>query len=108
MGHSGCGGVKGCHGLCKSGEVTPQESPLMQWIDGLRPAYAAIKDIAEDAQLEAMEKAGVLLSLTHLEEYPWVKEAQAAESLALHGLWYDIRSGRVEGYNPATQLFEPL
>ena len=40
--------------------------------------------------------------------FPFVKEAVAAGTLTLHGLWNDIGSGGIEQYDPDTNAFHPV
>ena len=51
IGHSGCGGVKGCHDMC-SGHAPALEdkgSYVGRWMDILRPGYERIKELVETA-----------------------------------------------------------
>lgn len=59
MGHSNCGGVRGCLAMCagEAPELEQRESFVGRWLDVLRPGVARIGDIAapEDRQT-ALEK----------------------------------------------------
>lgn len=111
IGHSGCGGVKGCHDMCE-GRIPEFEAPdsmIGRWLDLLRPAYERTSDTGEGpARLVAMERAGVLLSLENLMGFPFVAEAVRAERLSLHGLRIDIASGTLEQYDGAAGEFVAL
>ena len=108
IGHSQCGGVKGCHDMC-SGAAPALEEPgnyVGNWIEILRPAYGRIKDVADESQrLQSFEKEAVKLSLENLLTFDFVKDAVDAGSLTLHGLWIDIGSGRVEMFDGAKGEF---
>ena len=112
MGHSRCGGVQGCHAMC-SGDAPALEqddSFVGRWLQVLRPAFERVQqdDIPADAQLTAMEQAGVLMSLENLLTHDFVKSRVEAGTLALHGTWLDIRSAEVKGYDPEACAFLPL
>ena len=112
MGHSRCGGVQGCHAMC-SGDAPALEqddSFVGRWLQVLRPAFDRVQqdDIPADAQLTAMEQAGVLMSLENLLTHDFIKTRVEAGTLALHGTWLDIRSGAVKAYDPQTCTFSPL
>jgi len=112
MGHSQCGGVQGCHALCKGEAPALEQSTSFvgRWLQILRPAYAHVQqaNVPADAQLTAMEQAGVLLSLDNLMTHDFVKSRVEAGTLAMHGTWVDIRSGVVSAYDPMAQAFTPL
>lgn len=111
LGHSGCGGVKGCHDMCagKAPELEREESFVGRWMDLLRGGYEDVKDIKDDAaRLEALEKRGVLTSLANLMTFPYVAAAVEAGDLALHGLWTDITEGALHAYDPAADRFAPV
>ena len=111
LGHSRCGGVEGCHEMCsgRAPELEDKASFVGRWMDLLRPAFAAVADIEyEDARKEALEKRAVLTSLENLMTFPFVAAAVETGDLALHGLWNDITTGELQGYDPATDAFAAL
>ena len=110
IGHSGCGGVKGCHDMCagKAPALEAPDSMVGRWLDVLRPAHARTEGVTPDERLGAMERAGVLVSLENLLTYGFVREAVAEGRLTLHGLWTDIGSGVLEQYDPVTDAFAVL
>ena len=97
MGHSGCGGVAGCHAMC-SGDaphLEKRESYLGRWIGILKPGYERMQN-AGTGDVGALEKEAVRLSLRNLMSYPFVSDAVEAGRLELHGLWNDIGAGGIE------------
>lgn len=111
LGHSHCGGVKGCHDMCAghAPQLEEKTSFVGRWLDILRPTYERHAGIADEAaRLEAMEKDAVLVSLDNLMTFPFVREAVEAGDLALHGLWNDIGAGVVECYDPDAGQFQPV
>ena len=108
LGHSSCGGVKGCHEMClgNAPELEKAESFVGRWMDLLRPGFEQVRDIAdENARLEALEKKAVLVSLENLMTFPFVAERVMDGSLALHGLWTDIGQGGLHIYDAKADLF---
>ncbi|TCP60067.1 carbonic anhydrase [Rhodovulum bhavnagarense] len=111
LGHSKCGGVKGCHDMCAGNapQLEEKTSFIGRWMDILRPSYQRQSGIAdEEARLEAMEKDAVLVSLENLLSFPFVKSAIEAEELSLHGAWNDIGAGIVEYFDGETGRFVPV
>ncbi|MGI3169461.1 carbonic anhydrase [Pseudooceanicola sp. C21-150M6] len=111
VGHSSCGGVRGCHDMCSGNapELEEKSSFVGRWMDILRPGYDRVKDIEDEQErVNALEKEAVLVSLTNLMTFPFVEEKVKTGDLTLHGLWNDIGEGGVEQYNPAKNTFEPI
>lgn len=102
LGHSGCGGVRGCHDMCTghAPALEAKSSYVGRWMDILRPGYERIKDVADDsARITALEKQGVLISLENLMTFPFVREAVESGDLSIHGLWNDIGDGGLLQYD---------
>ncbi len=111
LGHSNCGGVKGCEAMCSghAPELEDKTSFVGRWMDILRPGFDRVKDIADDEErIAALEKQAVLVSLENLMGFPFVRDAIAAGDLTVHGLWHDIAEGKVEHFNAETDAFEPV
>ncbi len=111
LGHSGCGGVAGCHAMCSghAPELEQSSSFVGRWMDILRPGYDRVKDIDEErARLHALEQQAILISIENLMTFPFVRSAVEAGDLSLHGLWTDIGEGGLEQYDSETGRFEPV
>ncbi|WP_347312331.1 carbonic anhydrase [Defluviimonas sp. SAOS-178_SWC] len=110
VGHSLCGGVKGCHDMCSghAPELEEKTSFIGRWMDILRPGYDRVKDLAAADQLRALEKEAVLVSLENLMTFPFVRSAVEADQMTLHGLWNDIGEGGLEFFDPAAKRFQPI
>ncbi|MEI4261104.1 carbonic anhydrase [Roseovarius sp. D0-M9] len=111
MGHSNCGGIKGCDDMCsgRAPELEERTSFVGRWMDILRPGYGRIKGIEDETdRLRALEKEAVLVSLENLTSFPFVASAMEKGRLTLHGVWLDIGEGRVEQYSAASKTFAPI
>lgn len=110
LGHSGCGGVKGCHDMCSghAPELEERSSFVGRWMDILRPGYQRITDLPEAAQLQALEKEAVVVSLENLLTFPFIKAAVDADQMSLHGLWTDTGAGGLEQLDAGSGTFVPV
>ena len=111
IGHSQCGGVKGCHDMCSghAPELRSPDSAVGHWLEVLRPGFERTAGIEDKARrLTAMEQQSVLISLENLMTYDVVREAVAADRLTLHGLWQNIATGVLHQYDPASGAFNEL
>ena len=110
LGHSGCGGVKGCYDMCsgKAPELEEASSFVGRWMDILRPGYAELSEGSDEERTRALEKRSVVISLENLMTFPFIKSAVESDRLSLHGLWNDIGEGVLEGDDPKSDSFRPL
>lgn len=111
IGHSNCGGVKGCHDMCSGAapELEEKSSFVGRWMDILRPGYGDLDDGADiDDRLRALEKAAVMISLRNLMSFPFVAAAVEDDRLTLHGLWTDTGEGGLEQYDATERDFVPV
>ena len=107
MGHSQCGGVKGCYDMCggRAPELEEATSFVGRWMDILRPGYAALPEGEDAARVEALEKAAVAISIGNLMTFPFVAAAVEDERLTLHGVWHDIGEGTLEAWDEGRGAF---
>ena len=108
VGHSNCGGVRGCHDMCsgKAPELESGSSFVGRWMDILRPGYERTADIQDsEERISAMERQAVLISIENLMTFPFVREAVENERLTLHGMWHDIGEGGLEVFDGETNSF---
>jgi carbonic anhydrase len=110
LGHSNCGGVKGCHDMCRglAPELEERTSFVGRWMDILRPGFQKVSGLPDVEILPALEKQAVLTSLENLLTFPFVKVAVEDDRLTLHGLWTDTGEGGLEHYDPARDAFVPV
>lgn len=111
LGHSNCGGIRGCDEICSSehGANELSESFVARWLLNLRPGYdnvAAIDD--PEVRISELEREGIRISLGNLMTFPFVRAAVEAGTLTLHGLWKDIGEGRLDYLDPETGAFLPV
>lgn len=107
LGHSNCGGVKGCHDMCSglAPALEEKSSFVGRWMDILRPGFDRVRDVAEGERLRALEKEAVLVSLENLMTFPFVRAAVEDDRLTLHGLWTDTGEGGLEQFDPTKAGF---
>ena len=111
LGHSNCGGVEACLDMCSGNapELEEETSFIGRWMDILEPGYAKVRELKDRTeQLGALEKQGVMVSLTNLMTFPFVEAAVNDGTLALHGLWHDIGGGTLETYDVAIDGFREV
>lgn len=111
LGHSGCGGVRGCIEMCQGNapDLDAKDSFVGRWMDILRPKYDEVADEPDPAEKQLqLEKHAVMCSLENLMTFPWINEAVVDGSLSIHGLWTDIGEGSLQHFLPEQGVFVPV
>ena len=110
LGHSRCGGVQGCLDMCEGRAPALEETTSFvgRWMDLLRPGYERIRELPEPDRARALEKEAVVVSLSNLMTFPFVRQAVDDGELTLHGLWTDIGEGGLEWWDPKTEAFQAI
>ena len=107
LGHSQCGGVRGCYDMCegRAPELMEATSFVGRWMEILRPGFEALPPGEDEARVRALEKAAVAISMDNLLTFPFVRAAVEDERLTLHGVWNDIGEGTLEAWDEARGAF---
>jgi carbonic anhydrase len=93
MGHAMCGGI---HALL-NGPPDPSFDFIGSWIAMARAAVDRVLACTPaDRAQTACEHESVRLTLENLMTFPWIRDRVRAGTLALHGAFFDIRSGQLE------------
>jgi carbonic anhydrase len=92
MGHAMCGGI---HALLHGAPAEASDF-VGQWVNIAQRAKLRALHLAPEKRQDFCERESVRLSLENLMTFPWVASAVAAGELALHGCYFDIRSGILE------------
>lgn len=111
VGHSSCGGVKGCHDMCsgQAPDLIESSSFVGRWMDILRPGFERTAHISDSEQrIGAMERESVKVSIENLLTFPFIREAVEGERLTLHGVWHDIGEGFLEYLDGENGEFHPV
>lgn len=91
-GHTDCGGMK----AVLAPPLLHEQPGLARWTDIARPALLKIDPtLPERQQLDYLVQENVRLQITHLRTYPYVRAAEAAGQLHLHGWIYDLAAPAV-------------
>jgi len=107
-GHSDCGAMKG---VLHPDSV--RQLPLVdRWLKQAECARRIVHEnhshASEHEQLRLLIQQNVIVQLESVKTHPSVAAAMARGELQLHGLYYDIGTGDVSGYNLKPGQFLPL
>jgi carbonic anhydrase len=92
LGHAMCGGIT----ALLNGAPAETSDFVGQWVRIAEPARQRAITAPAERRQDVCEHESVRLSLANLMTFPWIRHAVEAGNLALHGCFFDIRSGILE------------
>jgi carbonic anhydrase len=108
MGHAECGGIR----AALAGEVGGETQFIGTWVSMISPIRdAVLKEAGDRPQAEQqrlLEQRSIVRSLQNLDSFPFVVERVQSGDLFVHGWYFDIHSGDLLAYDPATGAFGAL
>lgn len=109
LGHSCCGGIRS---LMEGIPSDKSNEYISKWVSIAERARQQVLEnlpsASPERQAKACEHASILVSLENLLTFPWLKQRVDEEKLELHGWYFDIESGDLFSYRPATGTFQLL
>jgi len=109
LGHSHCGGIRS---LMDGIPPDKNNDYISKWVSiaerARQQVLSTLQHASSEHQAKACEHASILVSLENLLTFPWVRERVASGLLDLHGWYFDIESGNLYSYHPASGEFELL
>jgi carbonic anhydrase len=108
MGHSHCGGVRAF--VEHRGRTDPGDF-IDNWMSLIAPAADALHDAASlsrAAYLQALEQASVVVTLSNLLSFPWIRGRVDDGALRLLGAYFDVGTGALDVYQPGATAFVPI
>ena len=108
MGHSHCGGIRA---FVEHHDNPDPRDFIDNWMSIIAPAAESLGDGKPanlPGYLASLEKASVLVTLTNLLTFPWIKSRVDAQELQLLGAYFDVANGKLEAYDPAVRAFAEI
>jgi carbonic anhydrase len=108
MGHSNCGAMDG---LLHPEQLEDLPS-VIHWLEHASATRTVIKECYGDLDgqelMNAAIKENVLVQLDNLRTYPAVAGRLTKGELTMHGWVYEIASGKILAFDPASSHFAPI
>ncbi len=103
MGHTDCGGIRAAIEGISSYSLRDYLEPINIIRDRI---MREVGDLAEQRHL--LEREAVKYSVRALRTYAYIREAEAAGELTLHGWVLDIADGSLHVWDEASDTFSPM
>ena len=110
MGHSQCGGIRAfASGAIDQFKPLSADNYIGKWKRLIQPAADRIGPPAGDFDqyCESLCHASIIQGLANLRTYPWLREREAAGTLALHGACFGVADAHMTVLDQASHTFVP-
>jgi carbonic anhydrase len=108
MGHSHCGGIRAF--VEHRGRTDPGDF-IDNWMSLIAPAAEAIdgsENLTGADYLSRLEQASVVVTLTNLLSFPWIRSRVEEGQLQLLGAYFDVGTGELKIHRPGTADFTAI
>jgi carbonic anhydrase len=106
MGHTHCGGIRAYS------EHRDRLNPgdfIDNWMSLIAPAAATLGESGGGPDYQSrLEQASTVATLGNLLTFPWIKSRVDAGKLELLGAYFDVATGSLAIYDPATRAFAQI
>ena len=108
LGHSCCGGIEYGYQLHTNNKINKNFHFVNKWIGQLEHLFKKTKISDDKNKNQEFEKQNIKNSINNLLTYPFIVELKKNKKIQIHGLWYEIKSGKVMYLNEESNNFEDL
>jgi carbonic anhydrase len=106
MGHTHCGGISA---YCEHRNRLNPGDFIDNWMSLIAPAANSLDETGtEHDYLSRLEQASIVATMENLLTFPWIKSRVDEHELELIGAYFDVGSGKLTAYDPATRGFAPV
>jgi carbonic anhydrase len=106
MGHTHCGGIRA---FSEHRNRLNLGDFIDNWMSLIAPAANALGEPGDDHDyLGRLERASIVATMGNLMTFPWIKSRVEERALELLGAYFDVGTGALTVYDPATRAFAPV
>ena len=106
MGHTHCGGIRA---FSEHRNRLNLGDFIDNWMSLIAPAADALGEAGDEPDyLSRLEQASIVATMDNLMTFPWIKSRVEDRQLELLGAYFDVGTGDLTVYDPATRAFAPV
>tara|TARA_B100000989_G_scaffold18507_1_gene12195 strand:- start:3047 stop:3682 length:636 start_codon:yes stop_codon:yes gene_type:complete len=107
LGHSCCGGINFAFNKFSDKNKNEDDSLLNNWIQSVKSSYDKIdKSQSKIDAVRSLEKESIINSIQNLKNYKKIHKSILQNKLQIHGLFFEISTGKISEYNESSKKFE--
>jgi carbonic anhydrase len=105
MGHTHCGGIRA---YCEHRDRLNLGDFIDNWMSLIASTAKSLDGGGDDDYLSRLEQASIVATLGNLTTFPWIRSRVEERALELIGAYFDVATGDLAIYDPATCAFAPI
>ena len=106
LGHSNCGGIDYAFNKF-SANNNESDSSLDNWIQSIKFSYDKVdKSKSKVDAIKSLEKESIINSIKNLKNYKKIDKLILENKLQIHGLFFEISTGKITQYDESSKKFE--
>jgi carbonic anhydrase len=106
MGHTHCGGIRA---YSEHRNRLDLGDFIDNWMSLIASTATSLSDGDDNHDyLSRLEQASIVATLGNLMTFPWIKSRVDQNELELIGAYFDVATGHLAIYDPATRAFAPI
>jgi carbonic anhydrase len=103
MGHTHCGGIRA---YAEHRDRLNLGDFIDSWMSMIASTAKSLGEDGDDHDyLSRLERASIVATMGNLLTFPWIKSRVAARELELIGAYFDVGTGALTAYDPASRAF---
>ena len=107
LGHSSCGGIDYAFNKFSDENNNKDDSSLDKWIQTVKSSYDKVDKSQSKADvIKLLEKESIINSIKNLKNYKKIDKLILENKLQIHGLFFEISTGKITQYNESSKKFE--
>ena len=107
LGHSSCGGIDYAFNKFSDEIKNEGDSSINKWIQSVKSSYDKVdKSQSKVDAIKSLEKESIVNSIKNLKKYKKINKLIVENKLHIHGLFFEISTGKITQYNESSKKFE--
>ena len=107
LGHSSCGGIDYAFNKFSDENNNEGDSSLNKWIQSVKSSYDKVdKSQSKVDVIKSIEKESIINSIKNLKNYKKIDKLILENKLQIHGLYFEISTGKITQYDESSKKFE--
>ena len=108
LGHSCCGGIEYGYQMHIKNKVNKNLKSVNKWINQIGSIFNNSKNLKDTNDIHYFEKENIKNSINNLLTYPYILNLKKNNKIQIHGIWYELKSGKIMYLNYKSNKFEQI
>ena len=109
FGHSGCGGIECGYQMFVNKKINKDFISINSWIAQIKNVFQkSYLSHEKEKEISFYEKENIKNSIKNILSFPFVKNLTISNQINIHGIWFEIKTGKIHYFEEKNQHFIEL